>query len=524
MQKNTHTDFTIEVERSAKVLDGAVVVIDAVSGVQAQTMTVWTQIKNQSIPSVFFVNKMDRNGASFDRAVNSVRDRLGANPVPIQIPFKDSEGNFCGVVDLISMQKIVWEQSEHSNVVSHPVATPLVEAEEPKLYKKAFAARDRMLESIAENDDYFFDIFLNSKEFTQTDVIQSLRRVTIRNLMSPVVSGSALRGKGVELLLNSIGAFLPSPLDRKPFVLVNKLSGETEEVKATYPEVVAYAFKVIYDPSRGRMVYIRMISGLLKLKNSLFNSTKNQLERFTMILQVSADEYKNIDEIGPGGVACIIGLKETVTGDTLLSTKNHKRGFLLDGLRIPKAVYSVAIEPEHTSDLPQLDEALSILTMEDPSLVVETDKESGQTIVRGLGELHIDIICDRLNQQFGIKVMKSRAYVAYRESISQSEDGEDDEEDVGRNDGLPPKRTNREIIMEHTYNRVVSGKKYFATIGCKVEVLPLSQNEESTVKLSPEVMALLNSAECNNLFNSIKVKIQKEKKKKKEKGVEKNIN
>jgi elongation factor G len=346
------------VERSARVLDGAVVVIDAVAGVQAQTMTVWKQIKRQSIPAVAFVNKMDRDGASFIKAEASLRERLGVTTVPIQLPIGE-ESEFSGVVDLIGMNRIVWEPVAGGTTKQLMMIEPTVSklTSDGEFYDAAVEARMVMLESVAELDAKFQDIYLEAEDqltIRETDIISALRRLCLLNAVVPMLCGSALKGKGVHSVLDSILGFLPSPEDRPPYEARNITSGEIKSMNSQSPHLCALAFKVVQDKARGRMVFIRIYSGTLNAKQMLLNTTQNGKERINQMLRVDANEYEVLNTAGPGSIVCLIGLKNTVTGDTLVDERGTLKNHKLHGLSIPRAVYSVAIEPEKSSDTTRL--------------------------------------------------------------------------------------------------------------------------------------------------------------------------
>ena len=429
-----HVDFTIEVERSSRVLDGSVIIIDAVSGVQAQTNTVWRQTKKQNIPALCFVNKMDRAGADFRRSIESVRSKLGAHAVPIQFPLGEDD-LFKGVVDLIGMKKVLWNQnSEFALLVD-------LDSQDP-LFEEALTRRTEMIEAIAEVDEPLMEIYLQqtssdsatAPDISISEVLSAIRRACCAGQLLPVLCGASLKGKGIEPLLDCIAALLPSPFDRPDIRLVH--SENKDSIKFLSPrsgELCCMCFKVVYDSKRGPLVYVRVFSGTLNAKQLVLNSSKNHKERINQLLKVSADDLDMISEAGPGSVCCIVGLKHTVTGDTLMETGSQLSKYVLDGLTIPPPVYALSIEPEKSSQQKELEQALNILSIEDPSLQVEISAESGQTLLRGIGELHLEIVCEKLRRQHGIVVTCGRAYVAFRESLGR--------------DHLPAE-------MWHTYDRV----------------------------------------------------------------------
>lgn len=452
-----HVDFTIEVERSMRVLDGAVIVIDAVAGVQAQTRTVWKQAKKHNVAAIAFVNKMDRQGSSFDYAVKSLKDKLEANPISIQIPIMEtSDSNdivFGGVVDLIGMRSIVWSKSNDSRVPPLPSINCLKKGN--VLYDTAKKYREQMLDSIAGVDDIFMTEYLTMLEteesldfMDENLIVQALRRACLSGHAVPILCGTSLNGKGVEPLLNAVGSFLPSPEDRKASLIKHKktehsIALDSKNVK----DLCALAFKVVHDKSRGLLVYARSYSGTLSAKNMLYNTTKGVKERPNHLLAVQADDLKIVDSMPPGSIGCFVGLKSTSTGDTLVTYKGQLEDYELDGLRIPDAVFSLAIEPETSLQQDDMIAALKILEIEDPSLRVRIDSESGQTIIGGIGELHLEIVCDKLKRTFGIEVQTGKAYISYRETLYNKED---------------------EITRDYVYDRMLGNKQVFAKMKVKL--------------------------------------------------------
>jgi elongation factor G len=495
-----HVDFTVEVERSARVLDGAVLVIDAVAGVQAQTATVWKQVKKQSIPSFAFINKMDRTGACFTRATASLMERLGICTVPIQLPI-GAEAEFAGVVDLIGMNKIFWLQFADGKSKSQQTSIPQAEKLEvtDPCYEDALQARTEMLECLAELEEQFQDLYLGVEDnllIPETEVLGALRRLCLLNAIVPVVCGSALKGKGVHAVLDSIVTFLPSPFDRPPCQAktgdrnggqnrpaAKDAQKHTHEISPGGSELCALAFKVTHDNARGRMVFARIYSGQLNSKQLVWNSTQNKKERLNQILKVHANEYESLGSIGPGSIACLIGLKHTITGDTIVDEGGKLRNYILDGMNIPRAVYSVAVEPERSSDQLRLEEVLGILQIEDPSLQVEINAESGQTLLKGIGELHIDIVCDKLRRQHNLTVTQSKTYIAFRESLSEA--------------------TNE--IKEYVFDRTFAGKRMFASVKYVVSVGRHSEATDCSCEILPSVRDTLSLEECEILREGLKV-------------------
>jgi elongation factor G len=478
-----HVDFTVEVERSARVLDGAVLVIDAVAGVQAQTRTVWKQTRKQNTPAIAFVNKMDRDGASFNRALNSIRSKLGANPVPIQYPI-GAEDVFLGVVDLLSMTKVLW--GKNANATSRTPVAPIIEPleESDPIYEEAKVARQSMIESIADHDEAIMEAYLASSDdgldLSIEDLIQSLRKACLSCDVVPALCGAALRGKGVEALLDSVITFLPSPADRPSSKAVNKTKGTEKEINLKTKDLCALCFKIVHDKNRGPLVFVRTYSGVLKNKQVLYNSSQRNKERLNQLLKISADDYDTLDEVGPGNVACLVGLKNIGTGDTIVAAKSPLQEYVLDGLEIPDPVYSVAIEPTTSSKQTELEEALEILQVEDPSLQVVLDKESGQTLLKGIGELHMEIVCDKLLRQYNIEVIVSKAYVGYKEGLQ----------------GLEPKTRST-----HVYDRTINLKRLFAQL--EIETTLVGYRQPSTVKITKEAQKLFTADEYDAVQTGI---------------------
>ena len=464
-------------------MDGVVVVIDAVSGVQAQTRTVWKQTKKQNIPAIAFINKMDREGADFTRAMESIRTKLGGNAVAIQLTV-GSESGFVGLVDLLSMTMLVFDVAcSSSRSPKAPSVEPLKVGSE--MYEKAFAARKIMVESLAEVDDVLMEKYLTSdndgEDLSPTDIIPALRRACIKGDIVPTICGASLRCKGVEPLLDSIITFLPSPLDRADSIAVDKKTGKMRNISCHDEDLCALAFKVVHDPARGSLVYLRVYSGIIEAKQMIYNSTRGGKERINQLLSVSADDFLPITQAGPGSVVCLVGLRGTFTGDTLVADKGPLQSYVLDGLSIPEAVYSLAVEPEKSSQQAQLDAALAILCIEDPSLRVDLDKESGQTILRGIGELHLEIVCDKLRRQFNVDVETGRAYVNYRESITADE-------------GV--------IARTYVYDRVLGTKRMFASLD--FEVTPKGASEEPTVSIADIVKEIATGDERGAIMDGLK--------------------
>ncbi|MGH8903893.1 MAG: elongation factor G [Egibacteraceae bacterium] len=415
-----HVDFTVEVERSLRILDGAVAVFDAVSGVEPQSETVWRQADRYQVPRICFVNKMDRVGADFFASVSSIRERLGATPVPIQLPV-GSEGNFVGVVDLIEMKARIWEGSGDgsgrgsgdNNYGSewNDVAVPADLVEAAQIW------RGRMVESIAEVNDSLLEKFIEGEPITREEIVAAVREATISNLITPVLCGSAFKNKGVQLLLDAIVAYLPSPLDVVAVKGVDAASGDPVERKADEAEPFsALAFKIMTDPYVGKLTYFRVYSGQVDKGEAIVNSTKGRKERIGRILQMHANHREDRDAAFTGDIVAAVGLKFTTTGDTLC---DPKAPVLLETMEFPEPVIHIAIEPKTKADQQKLGASLQRLAEEDPTFRVHTDSDSGQTILGGMGELHLEVLVDRLLREFKVDANVGKPQVAYRETIRQ---------------------------------------------------------------------------------------------------------
>ena len=430
-----HVDFTVEVERAVRAIDGCVLVLDAVAGVQAQTMTVWRQAEKQGIAALAFVNKMDRNGASFEDTIKSLKVKLGSNAIPLQYPLFSPDNSFIGIVDLIGMNKIEWK-----NINERESESEIVSKKDP-YYDDVIEARRYLLESLAEVNESFMEIYLNATEIEAEDdielpiILSAIRSSCINREILPVMCGSSLKNKGVDVLLNSVISFFPSPLERLPCKLhpvpqpqskykQKKSSSKGEiiekEVKEIAPDskvVCGFAFKVTYDPQRGKLVFVRVFSGKLDKKDMIFNTTQGIRDKVLQVCRVKADYLEQVDSVSSGNVTCLVGLKHTNTGDTLVSEKGPLKTWQLATLDVPKDVFSIAVEPELSSQQDALDKALEILCIEDPSLRAEVDEESGQTIIAGIGELHLEIVRSKLLDRFKIPIITAAANIAYRESL-----------------------------------------------------------------------------------------------------------
>ncbi len=402
-----HVDFTIEVERSLRVLDGAVTILCSVGGVQPQTETVWRQADKYRVPRIIFVNKMDRIGADFFKVVADVEEKLGAKPVPVQIPI-GAEDEFKGVVDLITMKAIVWEE-ETLGAKYHYEEIP------DELKDLAEEWREKMVEAIADVDEEIMMKYLEGEEITEDEIKAALRKGTIELKFFPMLCGSAFKNKGVQPLLDAIVDYLPSPLDIPPVKGINPKTGEEEERPASYDAPFsALAFKILTDPYVGQLTFIRVYSGLMESGSYVYNATRDKKERLARILRMHANKREEIPVLGAGDIAAAVGLRETYTGDTLCDPEHP---ILLEAMEFPEPVISIAVEPKTKADQEKLSIALQKLAKEDPSFRVSTDHETGQTIISGMGELHLEIIVDRLKREFGVEVNVGKPQVAYRETI-----------------------------------------------------------------------------------------------------------
>ena len=404
-----HVDFTVEVERSLRVLDGAVAVFDSVAGVQPQSETVWRQADKYKVPRIAFINKMDRTGANFFAAVQSMRDRLGANPVPLQIPV-GSEDNFTGVVDLVEMQAVLYkdELGKEFDVVEIPA----------ELSEQAHEYHHQLIDAISHFDDEVLAAYIEDESSVTPEMIRrAVRAATLADEVTPVLLGSAFKNKGVQLLLDAVVDYLPSPLDVPPVHGTDPKSGGDEERPAD-PKAPfsALAFKVMSDPYVGKLTYFRVYSGTLKAGDRVLNTTTGRTERIGRILQMHANHREEREEIMAGEIAAGVGLKATTTGDTLAA---DNAPIVLESMTFPDPVIAVAVEPKSKADQDKLGTGLARLAEEDPTFRVETDEETGQTLISGMGELHLEIIIDRLKREFNVDANVGRPQVAYRETVSK---------------------------------------------------------------------------------------------------------
>lgn len=403
-----HIDFTAEVQRSLRVLDGGVVVFDGVAGVEPQSETVWRQADRYQVPRICFVNKMDRVGASFERTIEMIIDRLGANPLPIQLPL-GVEDTFKGVIDLFTMKAFTFTDELGASPTIIDIPTEYAEA--------AAAAREHMIERIAETDDELTMKFLEGEEISNEELYAALRKAVCTNEIVPILCGTALRNKGVQLLLDAVVRYLPSPKDVPPVQGVNP-DTDAEEVRHSDDSepFAGLVFKIVTDPFVGRLAYVRVYSGVLRSGETVYNTNRGRRERIGRLVRMHADKREDIKEVGAGDIAAIVGPKESYTGETLADSKAP---IMLETIEFPDPVIKVAVEPKSKGDQDKLTDALIKLAEEDPTFRVQYDDQTGQTVISGMGELHLDIIVDRLKREFRVQCNVGRPQVAYRETITR---------------------------------------------------------------------------------------------------------
>jgi elongation factor G len=404
-----HVDFTAEVQRSLRVLDGGVVVFDGVAGVEPQSETVWRQANQYGVPRMCFVNKIDRTGANFQRCVDMIVDRLNGNPVVIQMPYGEG-AEFEGIIDLFSMELVTFSGDMGTTIERHPI---------PESHREeAETRRAQMIERIVENDDFLTEKYLMEEEITNDDLLGALRAATIAGKVHPVLCGSALRNKGVQLMLDRVVDFLPSPLDIPPVKGIHPKSEEEVVRHATDDEpVAALVFKIITDPYVGRLAFFRVYSGVVKAGSMLMNTSKGNRERIGRIVRMFADRREDIEEVHAGDIAAILGMKDTFTGDTLADAD---KPIVLEKISFPDPVIEVAIEPNSKGDQDKMGIALRRLAEEDPTFKIEVDDKLGQTKIKGMGELHLEVLVDRMMREFNVQATVGRPRVAYRETITKS--------------------------------------------------------------------------------------------------------
>lgn len=403
-----HIDFTAEVQRSLRVLDGGIVIFDAVQGVEPQSETVWRQADRYRVPRICFVNKMDRVGASYERTIETIRERLGANPVAVQVPI-GREASYRGAVDLFTEKAVIWEDS----LGMEPQETEVPE----DLRDQVAEMRERMIEQIVETDDDLTLKYLEGEEITTRELKEALRRAVLNSRATPVYCGSSLRNKGVQPLLDAVVEFLPSPLEVPPVHGFHPTSGEEITRKTSDDEPLsALVFKIVTDPYVGRLAYFRVYSGKVAQGSMVYNSTKGKRERIGRLLRMYADRREDVEEVLAGDIGATLGLKDSFTGDTLCDAANP---IILEEITFPEPVISVAIEPKTTADQDKMAGALRKLAEEDPTFHVRTDQDTGQTLIAGMGELHLEVLVDRMLREFRVQARVGRPQVAYRESITR---------------------------------------------------------------------------------------------------------
>lgn len=436
-----HVDFTAEVERSLRVLDGAIAVFDAVSGVEAQSETVWRQADKYKVPRICFINKMDRAGADFDRAVAMIGERLGAKAVPVQLPI-GSESSFEGAVDLVAMEAVVWRGEDKDAVYERmPIPAELQDA--------ASVAREHLLEALAEVDEQVIDTYLETGDLSREEIVGSLRRSTLNLSLSPVMCGSAFKNKGVQVLLDAVVSYLPSPLDIGS-VIGHELDGEGEVVRDPQDDAPfsGLVFKIMSDAYVGHLAFVRVYSGTVKAGQGVYNVGKKRVERTGRFFQMHANKREEVKEVCAGDIVAITGFKNVVTGDTIC---DPQAPLLLERVEFPEPVIHIAIEPKTKADEEKLAQTLSRLALEDPTFKVHKDQESGQTIISGMGELHLEILVDRMVREFNVAANVGKPQVAYRETIKGS------------------------ATVEEKYVRQTGGKGQYAHV--KIELKPQVRGE-----------------------------------------------
>ena len=449
-----HVDFTIEVERSLRVLDGVVVVFCGVGGVEPQSETVWRQASRYHVPRIAFVNKMDRVGADFDRVIEMMHENLGSNPVPIEMPMGAGK-DFAGVIDLVEMKAYIYD--DESLGMKYEVRDiPAEWMAEAKL------RRERLIETIIEYDDILLSRYLDGKEIAEDAMRKGLRRATLGVKVNPVLCGAALRNKGVQKVLDAIVDYLPSPVDVPPVTGVNPKTGKTEKRRASDDEPFsALAFKIMSDPFVGRLTYLRVYSGKIASGAGVYNAARNTRERIAKLLLMHANKREELDAAFAGDIVAAVGLKKTFTGDTL---SDSKYPIVFETMEFPDPVITVAIEPKSRADQEKLGSALERLSDEDPTFKVRIDEETGQTVISGMGELHLEILVARMIREFGVKARVGKPQVSYREAVSRQARGE------GR------------------FAKQTAGKGQFAHVVLEIEPLPRGKGFEFENGVGPDVM------------------------------------
>ena len=448
-----HVDFTVEVERSLRVLDGAVTVFDGVAGVEPQSETVWRQADRYNVPRICFINKLDRVGAEFFRCVDSIIDRLGATPLVMQLPV-GAEADFVGVIDLVKMKALIWSAEAAKGEMYDTLDIPASHAEIAEEW------RAKLVETAAEGDDELMEMFLEGEEPTEEQLIAGIRRGTIAGNFTPVFCGTAFKNKGVQPLLDAVVNYLPSPIDVEG-VMGHKPGDESVEIfrKASDDEPLsALAFKIMSDPHLGKLTFIRIYSGRLEAGTAVLNSVKGRKERIGKIYRMHANKREEIESVGAGDIVAVMGLKQTTTGETL---SDDKHPVILESMDFPAPVIRVAIEPKSKGDQERLGVAIQRLAEEDPSFQVNTDEETGQTIIAGMGELHLEVLVDRMKREFRVEANVGKPQVAYRETIRKA---------VER--------------IDYTHKKQTGGSGQFAKIQIAIEPLESGEGYEFVNKVT----------------------------------------
>ena len=440
-----HVDFTIEVERSLRVLDGAICVFDAVAGVEPQSETVWRQANKYRVPRMCFVNKMDRTGANFYRCVDMMKTRLGARAIPVQLPIGDSE-DYGGLIDLIKMKAVVWRDATMGADFSY-------EEIPADLLEKSKQYREQLVEAAVEQDDVLMEQYLNGAEMSEADLKRCIRQATISGAFVPVLNGTAFKNKGVQTLLDAVVDYLPSPKDIKQIPAINSKTDEVINITCGDKQFAGLAFKIMTDPFVGSLTFVRIYSGTLAGGSGVVNTTKNSKERVGRILLMHANNREDIKEAYAGDIVALAGLKGTTTGDTLVENDHN---VILERMIFPEPVIEVSVEPKSTADQEKMGIALSRLASEDPSLRIESDQESGQTILRGMGELHLEIIIDRMKREFKVEANIGQPKVAYRETIT------------------------KKVEIDYVHKKQSGGSGQFAKVKISFEPLPADAPESFT--------------------------------------------
>lgn len=437
-----HVDFTIEVERSLRVLDGAVCVFDAVAGVEPQSETVWRQANKYKVPRMCFVNKMDRTGANFYRCVDMMKTRLGARPIPVQLPINEAE-DYGGLIDLIQMKAVVWKDETMG-------ADYTLEEIPADHLEKAKQYREQLVEAAIEQDDVLMEGYLGGEEISQADLKRCIRKATIAGAFVPVLNGTAFKNKGVQTLLDAVVDYLPSPVDIKEIAAIDNKTDAPITINCGDKKFAGLAFKIMTDPFVGSLTFVRIYSGTLNSGTGVVNTTKGGKERVGRILLMHANNREDIKEAFAGDIVALAGLKATTTGDTLVEQDND---IILERMIFPEPVIEVSVEPKSTADQERMGMALSRLASEDPSLRIESDQESGQTILRGMGELHLEIIVDRMKREFKVDANIGAPKVAYRETIT------------------------KKVEIDYTHKKQSGGSGQFAKVKITFEPMPAEETE-----------------------------------------------